>query len=63
MRAEAETKQTNEEIRQAAREHWLEYRDRQAGKSMDVGQEKSAELTSGQKQICHDILRTTTFFR
>ncbi len=43
MRAEAETKQTNEEIRQAAREHWLEYREQQAGKGMDVGQEEDTE--------------------
>jgi hypothetical protein len=36
MRAEAETKQTNEQIREAAREQ-------QAGKSMDVVQETDTE--------------------
>jgi hypothetical protein len=54
MRAEAETKQTNEEIRRAAREHWLEYREQQAGMGMDMGQEEDTEAIPG-RQKGHDI--------
>ncbi len=54
LRAEAKTKQTNEEIRRAAREHWLEYREQQAGMGMDMGQEEDAEAIPG-RQKGHDI--------
>ncbi len=54
MRAEAELKQTSEQIRAAAREHWLEYREQQAGKGMDLGQEKDTAAIPG-RQKCHYI--------
>ncbi len=54
MRAEAETKQTPEQIQEDARERWLEYREQQAGKGMDVGQEEDTEAIPG-RQKGHDI--------
>ena len=55
MRAEAEPKQTIEQIREAAREQWLEYREQQAGKGMNVVQEKDTEAIPGRRQG-HDIV-------
>ena len=50
MKAEAETKQTNEEIRRAAREHWLEYREHAAQKDLDASQDQGAELTADRQK-------------
>ena len=33
-----------------AREHWLEYREQQAGMGMDMGQKKGAEVTPDRKK-------------
>ena len=54
MRAEAGPKQTIEQRREAAREHWLEYREQQAGKGMDEGQEEATEAIPS-RQKGHDI--------
>ncbi|HEY5559231.1 MAG TPA: MobA/MobL family protein, partial [Steroidobacteraceae bacterium] len=54
MRAEAGPKQTIEQMREAAREQWLEYREQQAGKGMDMGQEADTEAIPGRQQG-HDI--------
>jgi hypothetical protein len=54
MRAEAETKQTNEQTSEAAREQWLEYRDQQVAKGMDVGQQKDLDAIPG-RQKGHEI--------
>lgn len=50
MRAEAGPQQTIEQMREAAREQWLEYREQQAGKGMDVGQEEDTEAIRGRQQ-------------
>jgi hypothetical protein len=54
MRSNAGAQQTNEQIRAAARERWLEYREQQAGMGMDMGQEEDAEAIPG-RQKGHDI--------
>jgi len=54
MRAEAEMKQTNEQIREAARERWLEYREQQAEKGEHAGRDKDAEVTPD-RQKGHDF--------
>lgn len=37
MRWDGEPRQTNEQMREAAREQWLEYRAQQAAKGIDMG--------------------------
>ena len=54
MRAEVGPQQTNEQMREAAREQWLEYREQQAGKGMGVGQEEDTEAIRGRQQS-HDL--------
>jgi len=54
MRSNAEANQTNEQMREAAREQWLEYREQRAGKGMDVGLEEDTEAIPG-RQKGHEI--------
>jgi ATP-dependent exoDNAse (exonuclease V) alpha subunit len=50
MRWDGEPRQTNEQMREAAREQWLEYRAQQAAKSMDMGQGMDTEDVSGRRK-------------
>ncbi|MGH8864030.1 MAG: MobQ family relaxase [Burkholderiales bacterium] len=50
MRWDGEPRQTNEQLREAAREQWLEYREQRAGKGMGMGKDNDAEVTADRKK-------------
>ncbi len=50
MRWDGEPRQTNEQIREAAREQWLEYREQRVGKGMDLCQKEDTEAIPGRQK-------------